>query len=317
MHQNLLNAEYKSIVYLSAGNIIMNVILAMKALTKVLHKSVCCTYACRQFHFFIGSYINVKGEVMKQNCFISVLFISVLLLSLAVLQAEAKERTVIFDQGHGQKFVIEKEGDLQLSGLAGLLRKEGYEVKVNAGQLNDAALNAADVLLISGAFQPFSPEEINAIIRHLERGGRLCVMLHIPQPLTALMNRLKVYASNGVIQEEENTINNTPKEFFITKMEKHEITKGLKKIGVHGAWALMTDGTAPQIIAWTSPKAWIDLNRDGKFNETDVRQSFGVIIAGTLGKGRYIIFGDDAIFQNKFLDQENMPLAKNVADWMR
>ena len=254
---------------------------------------------------------------MKQKRFILFLSVGIFLLSLAVAQAEAKKRTVIFDQGHGQKFVIEKEGDLQLSRLSGLLKKEGYDVKVNAGQMNDAALKTADVLLISGAFQPFSPEEINAIIQFVERGGKLCVMLHIPQPLTGLMGRLKIYASNGVIQEQENTINNAPKDFFITTMGKHEITRGLKKIGVHGAWALMTESKTAQIIARTGSKAWIDLNRDGKFNETDARQSFGVIIAGTLGKGRYLIFGDDAIFQNKFLDQENMPLGKNLADWMK
>jgi hypothetical protein len=100
-------------------------------------------------------------------------------------------------------------------------------------------------------------------------------------------------------------------------MEKHKITKGLKKIGVHGAWALMTESSTARIIARTGPKAWIDLNGDGQFNGNDSQQPFGVIIAGTLGKGRYVIFGDDAIFQNKFLDKENMPLAKNLADWMK
>ena len=254
---------------------------------------------------------------MKQKHLILFLFIGVFLLSLAVVQAEAKKRTVIFDQGHGQKFVIEKEGDLQLSRLSGLLRKEGYDVKVNSGQIKDAMLNTADVLLISGAFEPLLPEETTAIVRFVERGGKLCVMLHIPQPLRGLTSRLKVYSSNGVIQEQENMINNAPKEFFITNMEKHEITRGLKKIGVHGAWALMTESKTAQIIARTGSKAWVDLNRDGKFNKTDARQSFGVIIAGTLGKGKYATLGDDAIFQNKFLNQENMPLGKNLADWMK
>lgn len=254
---------------------------------------------------------------MKQKRFILFLCMGLFLMSLAVVQAEAKKLTVIFDQGHGQKFVVENEGDLQLSGLSGLLRGKGYDVKVNTGQINAAALNTADVLVISGAFQPLSPEEIKAIIRFLERGGKLCAMLHIPQPLTGLMNRLKVYASNGVIQEQENTINNAPKEFFVTTMEKHEITKGLKKIGVHGAWALMSGDTTARIIARTGPNAWIDLNGDGKFSETDARQSFGVVIAGELGKGSYLIFGDDAVFQNRFLDQENMPLGKNLADWMK
>ena len=252
---------------------------------------------------------------MKQKSLI--LFLCTSLFFLAVVQAEAKKLTVIFDQGHGQKFVIEKEGELQLSRLSGLLKAKGYNVKIDVGQLNDAALNTADVLIISGAFQPLSPEEINAIIRFVERGGKLCVMLHIPQPLTGLMSRLKIYASNGVIQEQENTINNAPLDFYITNMEKHKITKGLKKIGVHGAWALMTESSTAQIIARTGPKAWIDLNGDGQFNGNDAQQPFGVIIAGTLGKGRYVIFGDDAIFQNKFLDRENMPLGKNLADWMK
>jgi hypothetical protein len=254
---------------------------------------------------------------MKQKQFILVFCIGAFLLSLAVVQAEVKKRTVIFDQGHGQKFVIEKEGELQLSRLAGLFREKGYDVKVNAGQMNDASLKTVDVLIISGAFQPLLPEEIDAVIRFVERGGNLCVMLHIPQPVTGLMSRLNVYASNGVIQEEENTIHNAPKEFFITNLEKHAITKGAKKIGVHGAWALMTESKNAQIIARTGPKAWVDLNRDGKFNKPDVRQSFGVVIAGVLGKGKYVIFGDDAIFQNKFLDQENMTIGKNLADWMR
>jgi hypothetical protein len=252
---------------------------------------------------------------MKQKSLI--LFLCIGLLFLTVVQAAAKKPTVIFDEGHGQKFVIEKEGELQLSGLSGLLKAKGYNVKIDAGQINDAALNTADVLIISGAFQPLSPEEINAVLRFVQRGGKLCVMLHIPQPLTGLMSRLKVYASNGVIQEHENMINNAPLDFYITNMEKHKITKGLKKIGVHGAWALMTESSTARIIARTGPKAWIDLNGDGQFNGNDARQSFGVIIAGTLGKGRFVIFGDDAIFQNKFLDRENMPLGKNLADWMK
>ena len=39
MHQNLLNAEFASVVYRNAGNKQIYVIRVMKALTKVLHKS--------------------------------------------------------------------------------------------------------------------------------------------------------------------------------------------------------------------------------------------------------------------------------------
>jgi hypothetical protein len=51
MHQNLLNAECASVEYRKSGDKNVQVIRVMKALTKVLRKSFCCTYACRQLHF--------------------------------------------------------------------------------------------------------------------------------------------------------------------------------------------------------------------------------------------------------------------------
>jgi len=51
MHQNLLNAEFASVEYLNIENNNILVIRIMNALTKVLLKSFCCTYACRQLLF--------------------------------------------------------------------------------------------------------------------------------------------------------------------------------------------------------------------------------------------------------------------------
>jgi hypothetical protein len=232
-------------------------------------------------------------------------------------QADDKKPTVMFDQGHGQKFLIEKEGDLQLSKLSGLFRDEGYIVKTGAGLITDEAVKGISVLVISGAFAPLNAAEIDAIIRFLDAGGKLCIMLHIPQPVAGLLSRLQVYASNGVILGKDNLIENEPKNFLITKMDQHAITKGIQKFAVHGGWALISDSKQGKIIARTGSHAWIDLNRDGKFNSTDAQQSFGVAIAGTYGKGKYVVFGDDAIFQNVFLKGENMALGKNLARWLR
>jgi hypothetical protein len=232
-------------------------------------------------------------------------------------QADDKKPTVMFDQGHGQKFLIEKEGDLQLSKLSGLFRDEGYIVKTGAGLITDEAVKGISVLVISGAFAPLNAAEIDAIMRFLDAGGKLCIMLHIPQPVAGLLSRLQVYASNGVILGKDNLIENEPKNFLITKMDQHAITKGIQKFAVHGGWALISDSKQGKIIARTGSHAWIDLNRDGKFNSTDAQQSFGVAIAGTYGKGKYVVFGDDAIFQNVFLKGENMALGKNLARWLR
>jgi hypothetical protein len=42
-----------------------------------------------------------------------------------------------------------------------------------------------------------------------------------------------------------------------------------------------------------------------------------VVVTGELGAGRFIIFGDDAVFQNRFLDRQNRQLAKNLARWLK
>jgi len=51
MHQNLLNAEFAYVEYRNAGDKNVQVIRVMKALTKELHKSFCCTYAFLQWYF--------------------------------------------------------------------------------------------------------------------------------------------------------------------------------------------------------------------------------------------------------------------------
>ena len=43
--------QFWSGAYREAGDRNMYVFGVMKALAKVLHKSFCCTYACRQLHF--------------------------------------------------------------------------------------------------------------------------------------------------------------------------------------------------------------------------------------------------------------------------
>lgn len=42
-----------------------------------------------------------------------------------------------------------------------------------------------------------------------------------------------------------------------------------------------------------------------------------MVVAGSYGKGRFAVFGDDAIFQNRFLDADNRKLAANLARWLK
>ena len=252
---------------------------------------------------------------MSRRPRVSILMLSILFLLFSTVHSHART-SILFDQGHGQRFLIERGGDLDLSHLAGTFRDLGHEVSTSTVPLTDKLLAGVDVLLISGSFQPYSPEEIETVNRFVDRGGAVCITIHIAPPLSGLLIRLGVDHSNSVIHEEEAIIDGDPINFRVTRLESHPLFEGISKFSLHGVWALLESRSGVRSIARTSPSAWIDLNGNGLFDKGDARQSFAVAVAGEAGKGRYVVFGDDAIFQNKFLKDENLTLARNLAAWL-
>ena len=226
-------------------------------------------------------------------------------------------KVVLFDEGHAQRFRVKQSGPLDLSELSALFMGEGLTVRVNKGKITTEVLAKVDALIISGAFSPIAPSEIAAIARFLEHGGRLCIMLHIGPPVADLLHRVNVSISNGVIHEQENRLRKDGLDYRITRMRPHELMKDVNRFSVYGGWALINTEKNAEIIAQTSDKAWVDLNKDNKLGKGDAMQSFGVAIAGKSGRGGFVVFGDDALFQNKFLVEGNAVLAKNLAKWLR
>ena len=82
---------------------------------------------------------------------------------LAVPSALWAAPVVLFDEGHGQPFLISGERPLDLSTLAGVFTAAGYEVRSSREPLDVAQLASCNVLVISGAFQPLRAEEVAAI----------------------------------------------------------------------------------------------------------------------------------------------------------
>ena len=116
---------------------------------------------------------------------VPILMFSILFLLLSTVHAYART-SVLFDQGHGQRFLIEQGGDLDLSLLAGTFRDLGHKVSTSTDSLTEKLLDGVDILLISGPFRPYSPEEIETVARFVERGGAVCLTLHIAPPFSAL-----------------------------------------------------------------------------------------------------------------------------------
>ncbi|HEY5973706.1 MAG TPA: DUF4350 domain-containing protein [Geobacteraceae bacterium] len=246
--------------------------------------------------------------------------LAILVLLCVVAQVNrgwAGAQVVLFDQAHGQRFVIEEKGPLHLSGLAERFRTAGYTVQSSSATLTDLTLAGIDVLVISGPFATLTNEETAAVTHFLDKGGRLAAMLHIGPPLADLLHRLDVDFSNYVLSEQENIIKGDPRNFRVKGLTPHPLFGGMDQFSLYGGWALMNTGGNAGIIAATTPRAWVDLDGNRQLSAGDPVQSFGVVVAGNWGNGRFVIFGDDAIFQNQFLDEANGTLADNLANWLR
>lgn len=248
----------------------------------------------------------------KKWCSVCVL----LVLSLWIRAAVAGDSSVriLFDQGHNQRFLIEEQGPLQLSGLADIIRGQGANVTSAKSALSEETLKGVMALVISGPFETLSPDEVEAVARFLERGGRLAAMLHIGPPLAGLLARLDVDHSNAVLHEQRNVID-ADINFRVRDLSADPLFSGLSQFSTYGAWAL-DPGAKARSIARSSPAAWVDMNGDRILSRGDITGVFPVVVAGTCGAGSFIIFGDDAIFQNRYLDDDNRTLATNLAAWL-
>lgn len=221
---------------------------------------------------------------------------------------------ILFDQGHNQRFLIEEKGDLQLSGLAEIMRGSGARVASTKQQLNDETLKDISALVISGPFETVRPEEIDAIGRFVERGGRLAVMLHIGQPLTGLLAKFGVDHSNAVLHEQRNVIDKDIN-FRVSDLSASPLFSGLNQFSLYGCWAL-DPGKTSLSLARTSAETWADLDGSKSLSKGDAVSSFTVAVSGSLGGGGFVFFGDDALFQNRFLDENNRKLASNLSLWL-
>lgn len=239
------------------------------------------------------------------------------LFSYATVGGAIAAPVVLIDQSHDQRFVIEDEGPLHLSGFAAILKAEGFSAKSSTEVITDDLLKGVDAVVISGPFKNIEPQEVEVLLSFLERGGRLAVMLHIGSPFSELLRRLEVDFTNYVLYEQENIIDNDPRNFQIKALQTNPLFAAMEHFSLYGGWALMNTAPSARLIASTTSKGWVDLNGDKKLSKGDVVQAFGVVAVGESGAGRFVVFGDDAIFQNRFLDESNRQLAKNLARWFK
>lgn len=182
-----------------------------------------------------------------------------------------------------------------------------------------AGVNAIVIDLVSADKPPFLISEIQSIVRFVENGGGLLVIVdhtncyfhnHVLAPLFEQLD-IQLHSSTAC-DRKPNTLSDGNGWIAISKFTDHPVTSGLQHI------AFQSGGCVDERygIAHTSPQSWSDFGRiplygdstslgfygDFKQQPTEPAGPQSVVAAKTIGEGRIVILGDQNSIGGMFLN---------------
>lgn len=242
-----------------------------------------------------------------------------LIWGFTVLLQAGDPKIVSIDQAHGELFSPQLSRPLDYSHLARLFKKAGSTIRLQEQSVTPEALAGVRLFVVSGAFKEFTSFEIKTITDYVRGGGSLLVLLHVSAPLARLTEQLSIIVSNVVIAERDTTlqINGEPLNFRVRRFQPHPIFSGVHRVAVYGSWGLLAEGHSARTLALTSEKAYADLNKNHRWDPGDPIRSFGIVASVEAQKGKMLVIGDDALFNNMFITEEdNERFATNIIQWL-
>ena len=224
-----------------------------------------------------------------------------------LLQVARPQRTVYLTVGHGER-TAEASGDTDKRGtireLRDLMFQQGYTVKnlgAAEGLANDVPSDAAAVLLI-GPQKPLLGEESAALVRYVDRGGRLFVALdpesgldekELLGPLgvkyqTATLANDQIYAKRGYQQSDRANI-------VTGSFSSHPSVTALGKLGMRAPMVLFRSGWLEEekghsreltvfFTVHAMPSTWNDLDGNYAFDSPPEQRKAWELAAAILRK---------------------------------
>jgi hypothetical protein len=217
----------------------------------------------------------------------------VLLILLTPMTAEPQGSiTVGFDKKHGLSSAKFPE-------LKKLLGDEGYIVKDV-----EAFSEEIDILVIVNQTAPLSEGEISQLDSYVRTGHSLLIVRNVvsvvfnAMPTNDSLCTIKVI---GGCDPFEAITNST---YF--KYSREVIVKGV---------SLSLSANLPRFLI--SKEVWIDRDKNGRFTETDPRQSNLVLMVGqNYGKGRIVISSVDFFGGTLLSQKDNKLFTKELFSWL-
>jgi hypothetical protein len=226
---------------------------------------------------------------------------------------------ILFDISHGNQFQIS-----ELDNLTNLVTlKEGHLNVTNLYGDLQAELKKADAFVVIAPSIPFSNDELLAVKRFVERGGRLLVISDPTRTTSGSYSYLE-YSSSSLSDIEITNLLLEPfaisfskdyvynmasnegnfRNVFFSKISRHDVTKDLKQVVFYGSHSIMA-----------APTPLISGDADTFSSLTD--QAGSLAVAASAVEGRVLAFGDLNFMTPPYHQvADNAILIENIANFL-
>jgi gliding motility-associatede transport system auxiliary component len=254
------------------------------------------------------------------------------------------KRIVYFLKGHGEKELAGTErGGLSL--LKAALEKVNYEPKDLLLAREAKVPDDAGIVVVAGPDKDLLPNEVDALVGYVGRGGRLLLMADpFKAPgLGGLVERYGITLDNDVIIDVSGLgqmFNTGPEVPIVADYPAHPVTQGFRLITAFPVARSLTvkekppEGVTVQVLARTSPESWGETNQEQirtgqvKPDPGETKGPLAVAAAATLGiktssadqkpqSARLVVVGDSDFASNlAFNAQGNRDFVLNILAWL-
>lgn len=244
--------------------------------------------------------------------------------TIAALQAKPKPRdknakVLLFDTAHSEIFNLDDQAEMGCTSMRDLLTSKGYTIETNSSLFNENVLKGVNTVVIAGPMAQLNQQEAEALMNYLNNGGNLLITVHVSYFIADLSNALGLQLSKGVLGQQQESFEGKAKNFIARGVTEHPLTKNVKGVAVRATWALQPlpgNAFGAKSIVASSSDSWVDITANDYYDIGEPRGSYGIIGVSTVGKGKVVVIGDDAVFTNFTINMaSNRTLCENIADW--
>ena len=226
---------------------------------------------------------------------------------------------VVFDMGHGEIFGAQDTSELGQSQAIARMQNSGFQVAINTDSITTEDLRRASGLILAGPMAPLTDEEYVVIKAFVERGGTVLLTIHVPFPVLKVPAHWGLPVGTEIMMSKTPVDPNQPSVFVADQVSEGALMRGVKQVLVVSGWPVSAATEQAELVVNTRPDTWLSAAGDQQPTPpADATfASYGVIGVTSIGKGRVIVSGDDAIFANLALSQvDNAKLLDNIIGMM-